>query len=193
MVTVGLYKHIVWTCIVIIFLGACTHKSEYSKVVERELAKGTRQDSLFLGLKFGMSQKEFFNHCWELNQQNILSQGTGLSVRYEVEELNQPAVMNFYPEFHEGKIYQLPISMSYVAWAPWNRNLYSDSLQVHVLKLLEEKHGKGFIKVEHPEKGIVYVKVDSNRRISIYRKNDSDIAIVYTDLLIGPPVNSHQL
>jgi hypothetical protein len=155
-------------------------------MVERELAKGNRQDSLFLGIRFGMTQKEFYGHCWELNHKELIKEGPqNLTVEYKMrEELSKPAVMNFYPEFHEDKIYQMPISITYEAWAPWNKNLFSDSLQVDVLRFFEKQYGKGFIKIEHPQRGIAYVKMDSNRRISIYKKNDSDVSVLFTDMLI---------
>ncbi|CAN5450811.1 hypothetical protein BH23BAC1_BH23BAC1_17160 [soil metagenome] len=175
---------------IIFLVFACSKESEYNQMVERELAKTMRQDSLFLGLKFGMTQKEFFNHCWELNQKKAIKEGPqSQSVEYKMsKELSKPAVMNFYPEFHDDKIYQMPVSITYEAWAPWNKNLFSDSLQLDVLKFFEKHYGKGFIKIEHPQKGIAYVKMDSNRRISIYKKNDSDVSIIFTDMLIDQKV-----
>ena len=170
----------------IFFVFGCSGESEYHQLLERELAKEVRQDSLFLGIKLGMDQREFFDHCWELNQQQIIKQGgEEILVEYKMKEgLAQPVVMKFFPEFYKDKIYQVPVSFTYEAWAPWNKSLFSDKLQLDLLRFFEKKYGKGFIKVEHPKRGIAYVKVDSNRRISIYKKNDSDVAVLFTDMIV---------
>lgn len=179
------YKYCIWFCIILIVTTNCGRKSDYHEMVDKELAKGIREDSLFLGIQLGMTQKEFFSHCWELNQQKLIHESSGnFTVEYKMEELNHPARMNFYPAFHDDKIYQMPVTISYDAWAPWNKHLFGDSLQLDVLKFFEKKYGEGFIKIEHPEKGAAYVKVDGNRRISIFKENDMSVKVLYTDLLV---------
>lgn len=159
-------------------------RSEYHQRVEAELAKGVREDSLFLGITFGMSSKEFYAHCWELNKQGIIREGTqNMTVMYEETNLQHPAVMDFYPDFYEEKIYEMPVTYSYKAWAPWNKELFADSLQQDLLTLYKQRYGSDFIVVEHPATGKAYVKVDGNRRISIYREDDTNVKVVFTDLL----------
>ena len=69
-------------------------------MLEKELASGERQDTLFLGIYFGMTNRDFFTHCWELNKQQIIKQGNGnISVEYQVKEMKYRALMNFYPRF----------------------------------------------------------------------------------------------
>ena len=38
----------------------------YLELERNELASGERYDSLFLGVKFGMTSKDFYAHCWDL-------------------------------------------------------------------------------------------------------------------------------
>src|SRR5690606_9507700 len=115
--------------VLLLLTFGCTHKSEYRKMVEKEMAKEVRVDSLFMGLEFGMTRKEFFAHCWELNKQGLFRDGPGnATVEYETNELKYPAYMHFYPAFHEGKIYEIPVKFKYKAWAPWNIHLFADSL-----------------------------------------------------------------
>jgi len=57
-----------------IFITACQSHEYYDKL-EAELASGHRYDSLFLDISFGMTQKEFYAHCWELNKQGLISHG----------------------------------------------------------------------------------------------------------------------
>ena len=168
-----------------LMITGCGLQSEYTRLVNAELASGVRNDSLFLGIHFGMSTKEFYTHCWELNEQKLIRQGNrNMTVEYQVEDLKHSASMNFYPEFHQDKIHEMPVSFMYHAWAPWNQEMSSDSLEIDVMNLLMAWHGgNSFIKVDHPEKGTVYVKVDGNRRILI-QKEEVEVKARYTDLTV---------
>jgi len=160
-------------------------QSEYERMLEEELASGERHDSLFLGLHFGMSRKDFFVHCWRLNRDSVIRQGlNNSSVLYELEdELGSPAAMNFYPNFVDTTIHEMPVIFSYEGWAPWNKGLSSDSLLVEVLELLQAWHGgREFLKIESPGKRSAYVKIDGNRRILVHPKGEQDVRVLYTDM-----------
>ncbi len=163
-------------------LTAC--KSDYERMVAEGLASGERYDTLFLGIHMGMTAKDFFAHCWELNKQHLIKQGSNnTSVEYEMSELKQTAMMNFYPTFFKDEIHEMPVQFNYVAWAPWNKNLWADSLIVDVKNLMMQWYGgNDFIKMEHPEKGFRYVKVDGNRRIILWKEDDQYVKALYTDL-----------
>lgn len=170
--------------IVILFaLASCENKTEYEQLVESELEKEVRHDSLFLGYKFGMNSKQFFDHSWKLNQEQII---TGSSqIEYELTELSSPARMVFFPEFHDERIYRMPVEISFKSWAPWNRELSSDSLITELVDLYSDIYGRGFIKTIHPELGEkAWIKIDSNRRISIYRKDEMTARIEFLDLSV---------
>jgi hypothetical protein len=78
---------------------------------KRSLERGERYDSLFLGLKLGMTNHQFYGHCWEMNKQGLIRQGSGnTSVNYNVENLKSPAEMNFYPDFYHGRIWRMPVN-----------------------------------------------------------------------------------
>lgn len=182
---------ILYCIMILLFTAGCNPTSEYEAKVEAELDKGIIYDSLFLGLKFGMNSKEFYAHCWELNKQNIIQQGTkNTTVLYELKGLKHPATMDFYPSFYEDKIYEMPVVFAYKGWAPWNEHLFSDSLQQDVLKLFEKWYGKGFMTIEHPEKGAAYVKVDGNRRISLYKDGDMYVKALFTDLRMDEAIEA---
>ncbi len=166
-------------------LAACSGGDQYTKLVQEQLATGIRKDSLFLGFKLGMTKKQFYTTAWGLNKKHVVTNGgRNLSVEYHFDDLKKPAVMNFYPTFYEDKIYQMPVVVKYEAWAPWNRNLYADSLQQDVLKLFEKWYGKGFIKIHDKKKGPIYIKVDGNRSISILQENDMYVDVLYTDVRV---------
>ncbi len=174
-----------WVIIVCLSLAAFSCQSEYHQKVEQELARGMSYDSLFLGIKFGMTSKEFFSHCWELNKQGLIKEGpTNTTVEYTVDKLNHPAKMYFYPDFYQDSIYEMPVTYMYEGWAPWNKELTADSLQLDVLRMFRKEYGDGFMEIAHPERGTAYVRVDGNRRISIYTNpDDTQVKVTYTDLL----------
>jgi hypothetical protein len=161
----------------------------YKKLVKKETESGKRVDSLFFGIRFGMTSKEFYAHCWELNKKGILTDGlNNMAVLYKLNrnELKHEASMNFYPEFYENKIYKMPVTFQYVSWAPWNKNLFADSLKEEVLQLYKKWYpdGNEFLKMDDEEKGTIYIKVDGNRRITIGRYNDLQVKVDYTDLSV---------
>jgi hypothetical protein len=175
----------------IILLG-CSPKSRYERRLKQELASGERYDTLFMGIYLGMSDKDFYSHCWLLNREGLIRQGSGnMSVQRELkDELKHPATMDFYPEFGQGKIVEMPVKYVYTGWAPWNKELSSESLQADILNKYSRMYGKGFIKVEHPDRGAAYIKIDGNRRITIYTENDMNVWAIFTDMSAAIPNDS---
>jgi len=100
--------------------------------------------------------------------------------------------MNFYPEFHEGKVYEMPVVFSYNAYAPWNQAYSVDTLLQESIAHVEQWYGEGFIKMEHPEKGVAYAKVDGNRRVMLY-PGDEKVNMLVTDLLVENQIKNHKL
>lgn len=167
----------------IIFSG-CSPRAKYERMLKHELASGVRYDSLFLGLYFGMPEKEFYLHCWKLNKKGLIKQGeSNTTAEYEMKnELKYEALMDFYPKFMHGKIFEMPVSFKYKGWAPWNKTLSSDNLEKEVFKWYEKVYGDGFVKVKHPVHGTAYVKINGNRRITIFKEDDLHVWSVFTDL-----------
>ena len=171
----------------IISIASCSEKQKYEQLVQKELSSGVRHDSLFLNLELGMSSESFYKICWEMNKRGLIRQGSGnTTVLYEMkDDLKFPADLNFYPTFFEDKIYEIPVQVQNKGWAPWNKPTQSDSLQQDVLSLFKRWYGDNFIEVSAPDPNhTAYVKVDGNRRISIYRDkvNDGMVWVLFTDL-----------
>jgi len=175
----------IFLMIAFLFFG-CTQKAKYDRKLKQELASGIRNDTLFMGIYFGMGQKEFYTHCWKLNQKGLIRQGLRNTTVEHIlkDELKYPATMNFYPEFAQTRIFEMPVRYVYNGWAPWNTKLSADSLQVQVLKWYEKLYGKGFMEVKHSKRGIAFVKLDGNRRISIFMENETYVWAVFTDMLV---------
>lgn len=168
-------------------LVACGSDSErYKDSVARELATGIRQDSIFMGIKLGMTSKEFYTHCWQMNKKGVFFEGPGnMSVLYHFKnELKHPAAMTFYPDFLENKINKMGVTFSYDAFAPWNKALFADSLQLDVLSLFKKWYkGADFITMTDPVRGTIFVQVKGNRRIIIGKYDEQRVKADFTDLL----------
>jgi len=183
--------------IVFIFLTmliGCSEDSgmnKYNKLVQKELVANKKVDTIFFGIHFGMTQKDFFTHCWEMNKKGLLTDGNdglgNMYVLYKLKnELKYPAAMNFYPDFIDSVIWKMRVMIQYDGWAPWNKQLYADKLLPEVLTMYKKWYsaGNSFIEINDPEKGTIYVKVDGNRRITIGKHNDMQVKIDFTDLSV---------
>ena len=143
-------------------------------------------DSLFLGVYLGMERQAFFDHCWELNRQKIFTHGpTNESVEYRLTgELDDPVIMRFYPTFENDRIYEMPVLFSYEAWAPWNKQFASDSLLVGMLNVFKRWYGEDFKVLDHETMGTIYYKMDKERRINLFVRDDQYVQAVFTDLKV---------
>ena len=167
-------------------------KSEYQQYVEKEMATGITQDSLIFGMRMGQTKKEFFTICWELNKQKLVHQGNGNANARHITDRdaagNNTAAskdMLFYGIFDEDDIMRgMDMTYSYISWAPWNRNMQSDSLMLHLRDIyLEDYSGNDFIEIDIKESETpALVKIDGNRQILMYTKNKKDVVVKIEDL-----------
>jgi len=178
-------KEALFILLSIICLQACQPKSEYQRMVDAELATGIVYDSLFAGLSFSMTQKDFFDYCWEMNSKGLFTNGVGSQVLYDVsEDFSRPTNLAFYPKYINGQMIEMPMEFRYQDWALWNEETTVDLL-IEELKdvLIDWYGGNDFIAVETPDGSLtIWVKVDGNRQIRLGRKNISTALVTITDL-----------
>jgi len=171
-------------------------KTDYQKLEEKELSSGRVKNELYFGLELGMTKKKFFETCWELNQQGILTNGPSeLSVVHSLEmPSTKPAKMHFYPKFYDDKIFLMPMEFSYEGWAPWNEDLNADKLLEDTIALFEQWYGEGFIEVANKDRSqVAFVKMDGNRRIRIFKKHLSSVRAEIVDLPVQKKIEgNHQ-
>jgi hypothetical protein len=166
-------------------IPGCTLKSKYERKLKHELSTGIRNDSMFLGLYLGMPEKDFYTRCWVLNHKGLVKQGgSNTTVEYQLKELKYPCLMNFYPSFIKGKIAEMPVRFVYNGWAPWNKELTSDKLQVEVLNWYKKAFGDDFMEVKHPTRGPAFVNLNGNRQISIFKEDELHVWAVFTDMTV---------
>lgn len=177
----------------ILVLIGCNTQSRTSPTVEK-YGEATK---LFLDYKLGMSKQDFYYHSWALNDKGLVRQGpNNQSVYYELkDELEHPGKMYFYPDFYNDRIYQMRVRFQYSNWAPWNDNLYSDSLQVDVLNLFRQWYGAGFTRKTTNTDGntrVVYTKQDNNRKILITIRDSRTVFALITDVVARKEIKEEQ-
>lgn len=175
------------TLILILLIQSCD--SSFFNSSEENISE---TDSLFLGFYLGMPQKDFFDHCTDLNKQQKITQGPGGSTNVEyriVDEYDSEVSMRFFPTFIDEKIFEMPVIYSYVAWAPWNRQYWAENLLPKVLEKYKMTYGDDFQLLNHPTQGKVYYKIDGKRRINLFVKDEQFVQAVFTDLKVEKRLN----
>ena len=170
------------------FIYSC-QTSEYAKLEKAELAKGVRYDSLFYGIGFGQSKKDFYDICWEKNREGLFSSGGPNNfVKYSIQvdsTMVHDIDMYFYPDFDDQEnIIGMDMEYKYRAWAPWNEDLTSYAL-LPILKdtLMNWYGGNEFLEIPGEEgEANIWVKVDGNRRIAIKAKDEERLQVKMVDL-----------
>lgn len=171
----------------IIIVLTCSCQSDYTKLVKQELATGKKNDSIFFNLKFGQTQKHFYEVCWNYNKEGVLSHGPNngyvqsFLTPKDTTKITERIQMLFYPKFdEEGLIRTMDIKFSYVAWAPWNIDLFADKLLPKIQDTLMKWYpGNKFMVVNDN----ILVKVDGGRQIQLKQETDKDVSVVIEDLL----------
>jgi hypothetical protein len=73
-VSIVLKNSVKFLIIFFLLIQLSCNKSEYTKLVNNEMAKNIVNDSLIFGMTFGQTRKLFFDQCWKLNNQKIINQ-----------------------------------------------------------------------------------------------------------------------
>ncbi|HZJ37421.1 MAG TPA: hypothetical protein VFD29_12445 [Gillisia sp.] len=172
-----------------VLLGcARSNEAKYKLFEKNELAKGIRHDSLFKGLYLKMPLKEFRTYSFDMNIKGQFKQGGQKSpnwVQTELHEMSYPATLTFYPQFKNDSINEMNAAIYYEN-AKFKDGIFErDSLLLDVLNLMDKWYGGETFKIKSPNfyKEDVYVKVNGNRRITLYPDaNGQLINMWYVDL-----------
>ncbi|MFT6970790.1 MAG: hypothetical protein ACJAXX_001356 [Roseivirga sp.] len=181
-------RSVVVLFVLLLAFSAC--KTEYEKTIQNELASGVQYDSLFLGLEFGQTRKEFFDLCWELNKSiGLQPSGKGTMLGHILTTRgtdNAKIKMKFYPTFNkEDKINGMDLEFSYMGWSPWAEQYQADKLLPAVIDTFENWYGRNTFSKLSFEKDPkeIWVKVDGNRRLAIFQKDVEILEMKITNLL----------
>ena len=153
----------------------------FDKKIESELNSGIRNDTIFLGYTFGMSEKEFNKKTSDLRKENKLYVNDSRTLAYKMtiddNALGQDLEATFSPEYYNEKLFKLGVSVKSTKYNT------PELTQLQLVRLFNDKYGF----YDHSEKSILettnnYYWIDGNRQIEVVCGFD-DARIFYTDLL----------
>ena len=177
-------------CLILVMILANCEQSEYKKLVNNELKKNIKNDSLFLNLKFGERNEDYLDKIWELNKKGIISQTDGEygTVRYPLKlnksENNIGDInMDFFPGFNnKNQLNKIKLMFSNTGWALWNENLHSDKLIIKILDSIKKWYpGNDFISIKGEKHRLdisdIFIKVDGNRQFKVYFMDNMKVIV----------------
>lgn len=187
-------KGLLFILVSVLFAMACQPKSEYEKIKETELATGVQYDSLFAGLSFKMTRKEFYDYCWEMNSTGTFMNGTSSQVLYDVsKDFSRPTNLTFYPKYINDKMLEMPMEFQYKDWALWNEETKVELLIEEVREVLMKWYGGNeFIELTSVDGSTtIWVKIDGNRQIRVGRANISTAKVDITNLTVAEEIKKN--
>lgn len=162
----------------IIMLSVACSQSQYDKVVKRELATGKEYNEMMFDMKIGLSKKEFYGKCWQLNKEKLVAQGpSNQYVRHVLDSVSpiyNPSSrieMLFFGLFDDEDLMRgMRFRFSYTAWAPWNKELQPEKLQEEIKAMMKTLYpGNDFFNLDTKVNDQpIAVKIDGNRLITVY-------------------------
>ena len=173
----------------LILLSAC--RSEYEQMVIRESKTGVYHDSLLFDYTFGISRDLFFKMTHDLNKQKLVTQGAGTQkVLYVFQPGEFPSDpeeiwMHFDGIFNDDKdLVGMELLFSYPKWFLGTEKYGSEQLIPSLKQYFQGRFpGNDFVPIDIGLEEIVpLVKIDGNRQIVIFPKDDKDVIVKIEDL-----------
>ena len=142
-------------------------------------------------MKIGQTQQDFFETCWRLNKEKVITHGpenkyalfkTNLD---STAEKSQAVDMLFYSILNKKqKMIGMDLKFKYAGWAPMNKDYQATVLADNLTDYyIRQYGGNPFIEVENGAVDYkIYVKVDGNRQIKIYPISEQDVVVKIVDL-----------
>ena len=175
--------------LVFVIFNSC--KSEYENIIDREMRRGIVDDSLIFGMEMGLTRKEFFDICWKLNKEKLIDQGSGNGMAYHKDPYDslQPnkaiKELQFYGIFDKNDTMRgMSMIYNFSAWGSFEKKYNSKSMMDTLINFYTKtRKGNPFIEMDLGlDKYKALVKVDGQRQILIYPKNDKDVIVKIEDL-----------
>ena len=153
----------------------------------KESQKTDVVDSIFFGIYFKMTAKSFYEHCNNMHKKGIFRGSYDYQVVVSLNDgFKKPVQLRFYPSFDKPFISSVPCRFTYANANIYKKSDRADLLIKEVIPALMTWHGGNqFIEIpaEHPWKASHYVKVDANRKITVFESDNSmDVEVIYEDL-----------
>ena len=185
-------KQFILSLVILFFLASCQeHKSEKQEhAIEDGINTGVKNDTIFLGLRFGMREEDVHNYFHDLERQGKLYllpheyfSDNRKIFTYKFDFGNEALLLQnvqatFRSYYIQDKLYKLRITVE---------SEKESNLQLLKSKLIEDyilKYGHNYIKQEYTlnnSDGCVWT--DGNRMIEICEGFNNNVLIIYTNLI----------
>jgi len=148
-------------------------------------ASEIQEDSLLLGIHFGISQDSFFNYCQVLNQERkIFDSNSKLRVARRINWKKNNFQMNFYPTYISDKLHRLEFECIHEAYASWNKQYFSETIIDDIKSYFEQEFQIKMEDFDHDKFGKAFVNFTGNRRLRIYIKDQKTVGGEFLDMTI---------
>ncbi len=159
----------------------------YRSALSAGLEAETGPREAVLGIEVGITDREFFDRCTELNQQMLITMGGGNNLvdHHLVNDLDRPAMLSFWPVFlgqNPRRVQALQFNVIYDDWSPWNQQATAEKLMPEVREYFSRTLGLELQALEHPLHDTVYVNVNGLRHVAIWEKDATTVTGQIMDL-----------
>ncbi len=181
-------KQILLILIVIGILTSCQSQRDKQQQaidnrIDNELATGLRNDTIFLGLRFGMTEKETSAHLNKLVSEKKIYLNTSSAYEYEFDfgenSMLSKGQATFSADYFNDKLFKLSISVKS------SDDLISDAeyIQVKLMEIYASKYGYTCLtKKSILDDSDIYIWINGNRMIKLVA-GINDARIFYIDLI----------
>jgi hypothetical protein len=186
------------TCLPLITLSfsACAPEDmsptgRYRTAVEDGLEDKRGAVDAILGLEIGMEKQAFYDHCTQLNQQQLITMAGGANlVNHPMpNDLDKPATLTFRPIFTRSNaphVEAFELQFLYDDWSPWNQASQSDKLLPKVADYLSRTLEVEWIDLQHPRHGRVFANVTDTRLTTLWAEDATIVKGMIVDLSLQP-------
>jgi hypothetical protein len=178
-------KGILIACLFFLVFASCI-KTQYKSLKDKQIESGRVENDIFFGIQFGLSSKDFYKYCWDLNKKGLLRESSdNAKVEKKLAGDLDSVYIRFYPEFKQDKLYNMKCEFMFSSWAPWNSRLNSDSLLVEVKNYFNSWYGENEyleLSLDDNKEMKFWVSIEGNRRLLIFKGDDSSVKAIITDL-----------
>jgi hypothetical protein len=162
--------------------NSANKQNELKEKIKKELASGKRNDTIFLGLMFGMSENQYINYFKELNRSGKIYTNKKNEYEYKfnfgAESIPREGFATFHGEFFNDQLYKL-----YVSVEPGEYGYNAQLCQHALVDIYKSKYDDMIIETPiFDDKRPEYIWIDGNRKIEIIAVV-TEARIIYTDLI----------
>lgn len=163
-------------------------QKQIDETIEKELATGIRNDTIFLGLEFGMSKNKVNNEMNKLIKEGKIYLDNDNNYRYKFDfgdnTLPHHAIAGFSTFYHKNKLYKFIVVI--------NETEPESMLEVCKLTLFMtylNKYKNCFRQKSILDDSHILVCINGNRKIKIL-SGLTDVRIIYTDLIAEKEIDT---